>query len=499
MRLLALELANFRAFCGVHRIEFAAEDDKRVTVFHGENGAGKTNLLNAMHWCMTGKFTPRFQEAKLLVNREAFRSGERECHVELHFRDEVDRGGAEYRVRRTATNSGEKGFEVYKVERGNSQPVPNGANLLRTLLPPGLISWFFFDAEAIGSLELSGDDEDFKRDLRKTLGFDLVDTLLGDLEQVHSKLNREVASQTKDKELASIQDEIENIDRVLPDQQEAANALNTRIKQLQSSYEEVRTKLGKLPQAEPIERRRREVERGIRESELERKTLAAKSVQLVGQAAPALLIQPLTSALEGKLEQEEVLGKLPAPYSDQLVLDIEKSQVCICGRPVVEGSPEAHKIHELLRFASTSALNQRLSDVRYLIRDIDRQVASFPVEIARVRSRTVEVDQRLAALEHELKDLTKQLSEIRSFDGQVQHLEAERVRLEKERNAAIFQAGEKQQLIDSNLRRRKDLKARFELAERKLEVSKKLKVELDKVKRLMDYIRRSLHTQERRN
>jgi hypothetical protein len=44
------------------------------------------------------------------------------------------------------------------------------------LLPPGLISWFFFDAEAIGSLELSGSPE-FKRDLRKTLGFDLVDTL----------------------------------------------------------------------------------------------------------------------------------------------------------------------------------------------------------------------------------------------------------------------------------------------------------------------------------
>lgn len=496
MRLLSLEVGDFRAFHGVQRVEFAAGDDKRVTVFHGENGAGKTNLLNAVHWCMTAQFTPRFQEKRLLVNKEAFRAGRRECYVELLFQDEKDAGGLQYRVRRSATNEGQTGFEVYQIDRGNSRPIPNGESLLRMLLPPGLISWFFFDAEAIGSLELSGSPE-FKRDLRKTLGFDLVDTLLQDLEAVQSKRRREVASQTNDKELTALQNEMDRIDLVLPGQQESAVALQSQIKQIEANYEEVRTKLGKLPQAEPIERQRRDTERQMLSLEQERKELDAKVAQLIGQAAPALLLQPLTAALEGKLEQEEVRGTLPAPYSDQLVRDIESSQVCICGRPVTEGSAEAHKIHELLRFASTGALNQRLSDVRYLIRDIERQSASFPVDIARTRNRIVEVDQELGRLEQEYKDLTKQLNDIKGFGGEIQRLESDRVRLENERRKLTLEAGGILKQIEQNDQRRKELKARFEAAERKLVVSRNLKVELEKVTRLMEYIRRSLIDQER--
>jgi DNA sulfur modification protein DndD len=441
-------------------------------VFHGENGAGKTNLLNAIHWCMTGEFTPRFQDRGLLVNKEAFRDGRRECYVELLFRDEEDAGGKQYRVRRTATNDRQTGFEVYQIDRGNSRPIQNGASLLRMLLPPGLISWFFFDAEAIGALELSG-SEGFKRDLRKTLGFDLVDTLLQDLEGVQAKRRREVASQTNDKELKALQDDMDNIDRVLPGQQEEAVVLYERQKHLDVEYEEVRSKLGKLPQAEPIERQRREAESKIARLDREHKELSAKAAQLVGQAAPALILQPLTAALEGKLEQQEVRGKLPAPYSDQLVKDIEESNLCICGRPVTEGSPEAHKIHDLLRFASTGALNQRISEVRYLIRDIDRQSASFPIEIANVRSRIVEIDQEIGQLEQEFKDLTKQLNEIKGFGGQIQ------------------------EVIEQNVRKHKDLRIRYDNAARKLDVSKKLKVELEKVTRLMEHIRTSLRDQER--
>jgi DNA sulfur modification protein DndD len=496
MRLLSLEVSDFRGFYGIQRVEFAADDEKRVTLFHGENGAGKTNLLNAVHWCMTGQFTPRFQEKRLLVNKEAFRANRRECYVELLFRDEEGNGGVQYRVKRSATNDSQTGLEVYQINRGNSKPVPNGQSLLSMLLPEGLISWFFFDAEAIGSLELSGDDG-FKRDLRKTLGFDLVDTLLGDLEGVEAKRRRDVASQTNDKTLKSLQDEMDNIDHVLPGQQESAAALQARLKKIETDYELVRTNLGKLPQAEPIERERRAVETKVARLDQEHKDLSAKAAQLVGQAAPALLLHAMTAALEGKLEQQEVRGKLPAPYSDQLVKDIEDSKLCICGRPVTEGSAEAHKIHELLRFASTGALNQRVSEARYLIRDIEIQSATFPVEIAKIRSRVVDIDQELGRLEQEYKDLSKELNDIKGFGGDIQNLERQRELLKGERTTVSMQAGAMLQQIEQNVRRHKELKARYEAAARNLQVSQRLKVELGKVTRLMDHIRRSLRDQER--
>jgi DNA sulfur modification protein DndD len=493
MRLISLELNDFRSFYGPHHLAFAAEDEKRVTIFHGENGAGKTNLLNAVHWCVTGQFTPRFQDKQLLVNKEAFKQGRRECFVELVFREEAEAGGKVYRVRRSATNERQTGFDVFQVIRGNSTVLPKGESLLRRLLPPGLIGWFFFDAEAIGALELSG-SESFKQDLRKTLGFDLVDSLLRDLDTVQSKRRREVAAQTNDRDLLAIEADIENIDRVLPAQYEAAASLDRERQKLTTELEHVRTELAKKPQAEPLEKRRRAVEAQIVKLDEEKKLRSAKAAQIVGAAAPALILLEMTKQLEGALEEQEVKGSLPSPYSDQLVKDILSAKLCVCGRPVLEGSPEAHKIHDLMKFASTGVLNKRISDVRYLIRDIERQGRSFPVDIQTVRSRIADIDTELGRLEEELKDLTRELQGIKM--DEIQALERQRLSLDKDREKVLLQAGGILQQIASNEKRKKELKARYEATAKKLAVNQRLKKELDKTTRLIDYIRRSSAAQE---
>ena len=495
MRLLSLVISDFRGFYGQQQVDFAADDKKRVTVLHGENGAGKTNFLNAIHWCITGKFTPRFQDQKLLVNKEAFKEGRRDCYVEILFKDEESSGGKQYRVRRSTTNEKQISFEVYEIERGNSKLVDRGESLIQLLLPPGLISWFFFDAEAIGSLELSGSEE-FKKGLRKTLGFELIDKLLVDLDAVQAKIRREVASQSNDKQLMALQAEMDNIDRVLPGQEGTLEALQEKIKSKDIQMSQANANLNKLPQAEPIQRRRDSEENKKRRLEDEHKLLSAKASILVGRAAPALVLNDLTIKLEGKLEDQEVKGRLPAPYSDQLVKDILDLETCICGRPLKEGSHEAHKISELLKFASTGVLNQRISDVRYLIRDIERNASEFPVQISEIRQKISTTDREIAKCEDEIKDLTKQLQGIDV--SEIQKIEKEYQQFKRELISLNQQLGAMAQQIDQNKRRYKDLKSQHESASRRLKVSEKLKTQLEKVVKLTDYIRRSLQDQEAR-
>lgn len=495
MRLLSLVISDFRGFYGQQQVDFAADDKKRVTVLHGENGAGKTNFLNAIHWCITGKFTPRFQDQKLLVNKEAFKEGRRDCYVEILFKDEESSGGKQYRVRRSTTNEKQISFEVYEIERGNSKLVDRGESLIQLLLPPGLISWFFFDAEAIGSLELSGSEE-FKKGLRKTLGFELIDKLLVDLDAVQAKIRREVASQSNDKQLMALQAEMDNIDRVLPGQESTLEALQEKIKSKDIQMSQANANLNKLPQAEPIQRRRDSEENKKKRLEDEHKLLSAKASILVGRAAPALVLNDLTIKLEGKLEDQEVKGRLPAPYSDQLVKDILDLETCICGRPLKEGSHEAHKISELLKFASTGVLNQRISDVRYLIRDIERNASEFPVQISEIRQKISSTDREIAKCEDEIKDLTKQLQGIDV--SEIQKIEKEYQQFKRELISLNQQLGAMAQQIDQNKRRYKDLKSQHESASRRLKVSEKLKTQLEKVVKLTDYIRRSLQDQEAR-
>lgn len=495
MRLLSLVISDFRGFYGVQQVNFAADDQKRVTVLHGENGAGKTNFLNAIHWCITGKFTPRFQDKRLLVNKEASKEGQRECYVELLFKDEEASGGKEYRVRRSATNEKQTSFEVFEIHRGNSKLIDRGESLIQLLLPPGLISWFFFDAEAIGALELSG-SEDFKRGLRKTLGFELIDRLLLDLESVQAKIRREVANQSNDKQLLALQRDMDNIDLVLPGQRSTLEALQNQIKETGIAMAQNSASLSSLPQAEPLQRQRDTAEQKKKRLEEDHRIQSAKAAALIGRAAPALILNALTTKLEGKLEDQEVKGRLPAPYSDQLVKDILERELCICGRPVSKGSHEAHKINELLQFASTGALNQRISDVRYLIRDIERDSSEFPVQIAELRQKITSLDRDIAKIEDEIKEITKELQGIDI--AEIQKLEKERLQLQREFASLHKQEGAIALQIEQNMKRYKDLKAQHEAASRKLKVSEKLKTQLSKVERLTNYIRRSLGNQETR-
>src|SRR5690606_28085066 len=54
MILEELVIQNFRQYYGRQVIEFASDPQRNVTVIHGENGAGKTALLNALTWCLYG-------------------------------------------------------------------------------------------------------------------------------------------------------------------------------------------------------------------------------------------------------------------------------------------------------------------------------------------------------------------------------------------------------------------------------------------------------------
>ena len=88
----------------------------QVTVIHGENGAGKTNLLNALFWGLTGEFTPRLSNPNLLLNKAAYQEDRgAEGFVEILF----DHEGAEYRVRRTILRQDSR-LEVFKLSKGNS-------------------------------------------------------------------------------------------------------------------------------------------------------------------------------------------------------------------------------------------------------------------------------------------------------------------------------------------------------------------------------------------
>ena len=52
-RISSLEIENFRQYRNAH-IKFSRDPQKAFTIIRGSNGAGKTNIMNAITWCLYG-------------------------------------------------------------------------------------------------------------------------------------------------------------------------------------------------------------------------------------------------------------------------------------------------------------------------------------------------------------------------------------------------------------------------------------------------------------
>ena len=56
IKFISIEIQNYRQYYGSHKIQFASREEG-FTVIFGKNGEGKSNLLNAINWCLY-KFEP---------------------------------------------------------------------------------------------------------------------------------------------------------------------------------------------------------------------------------------------------------------------------------------------------------------------------------------------------------------------------------------------------------------------------------------------------------
>jgi len=90
MKLLTIKLLNFRQFYGSQTIHFATDSVQNVTLFHAENGVGKTTLLNAILWCFYGQsgVTEKFESSNNILSYQAASEKQMIAKVDVAFEHE---------------------------------------------------------------------------------------------------------------------------------------------------------------------------------------------------------------------------------------------------------------------------------------------------------------------------------------------------------------------------------------------------------------------------
>lgn len=210
MILQKLRLKHFGPFEDVS-FDLASYPGKPLVLFTGNNGAGKTTLLQALRLVLHGRrsFAAGISDLEyndLISSKFKDANFEESCTVGLDFRYTEDLDDHEVSlVRGWTSKSGKIREELSVAVDGADIRGGIADEFLLQIIPPELLTFFFFDAERIAELTDwdSNDDLELFSSVDQLLGLSIADQLQRDLKRIAG-----VPGSTKDAPLAAMREQL---------------------------------------------------------------------------------------------------------------------------------------------------------------------------------------------------------------------------------------------------------------------------------------------------
>lgn len=494
MYLNTLTLDNFRTFYGKHSINFSVNKAQPVTILIGENGAGKTTVLNAVYWAFTGGFTKQFQTSESVINKYAREDGAKSCSVEVTFTND----NTCYLLKRIYSN-GLDGSDIALAEydsAGALTPINRemAIIIIEKLIPKRLASWFFFDGEAIEHLHLNGDTK-FRDDLRQTFGFSSLDRLMKTLSELDRDYRKEEGRLIQNEELAFITSQLESYEEDQYEREARVEKLKQTINRAEKNKHDLEQRLSKYAQAEPIQTRREIAVRKLKDAKIRRDQKQKYRNEFFIYNVPKVLLKNELEKLIISLNQKEEDQTLPEPFGTKLIEDIKFLKKCICGTAVLPGSLEEKNLNKMNEKASTSQLMQKIFSFRSEIGEYQKQAFDFENKISLHNDEIGKCEAEIAEQEQVIRHADQDISEIN--DQEVKRIKAEINQEDATIRNAENERGSVKALFDLDKKRIAELKLRQEVILSQQNRSSHLREEREKVALIYDYVSDEFQRQER--
>ncbi|PML10545.1 hypothetical protein BCT86_00830 [Vibrio breoganii] len=341
MKLISIELKNFRQFYGKQTLDFSTDALKNVTLIHGENNGGKTALLNSMRWCLYEELTKNLLDKKDLLNKHAKAKGELSFHVFIQLIHE----GKIYEVRRFMKNTGRVELRVYLIENGQYAEQAQPQYFINTILPKEMSGFFFYQGEGEGTLNSANDFKYVTKSVEEVLGFTVATKTVKHLKAANTKYQKMLRELDTSGESTRLLKQKESLDNRLESDIKAIDDFENKEVELNKKLDEL-TKIILSSDVDSVKKKAKE--RDIAENSFNRiqqekkKLLANKDIKLASWATNAytknLEILPLD-----EINTEELKEKLKYSVDRKLIEEIFNNASCICGSQVHEGT-DAHAI-----------------------------------------------------------------------------------------------------------------------------------------------------------
>jgi DNA sulfur modification protein DndD len=450
MKLTSIKLCNFRSFYGqTPEITIATGDMRNTTIIHGNNGAGKTSLLNAFTWVLYEKFTAAFAATEQLVNKRAIAEAENEQPVECWVEVGWEHEGNRYRAKRTcrvyknATNIEATKTKLIIQTVGDEGkwyfPIEQAEEIINNILPASLHQYFFFDGERIEEIVRSDKKAEIAEATETFLGVKVIDLAIRHLKEAKKTLDNELAAigDAETKQLLKEQNKLEQ-------QIEKINNRQTEIKQelenQQTFKKDVSSRLIELSAVRELQERRESLETQKRSSYEELKKTKEALKKIISKQAYTVLLGQTTANFREIVSELKQRGELKSGISKEFVAELIQTGRCICGAELKEGGNGHFHVKSLLKKTGSSSVEETAIRMGAQVDDIDKQAQLFWENSDREQARISQIKTSLSQIEGELDNIEEILrkdpnEDISGLQKRLDGIEAKIDELNREQGA----------------------------------------------------------------
>lgn len=498
MKIQSIKLKNYRQYKDA-RIDFAYQnDDKLLTIVQGANGSGKTNILNAITWCLYGEELHIGAKYKGLpiINTITLKrmptNALSEVVVEITMRDSENRQMIFRRTLDCKKLSGKDKYEPIRIP-GSTAKAPGGLEVyyqsgrdwsrsqdpeyrVHRMLPKAIQEYFFFDCERLNTYFLSPLPDRIRNEVFKISQLGLFQEVIDHL----GKRRAFFARQLKD-----ISPQVDKIQRLIEKERQRYETLKRELGKLQKDRAEsedlerdLQEKLKSLPlggnQVRELQEKREYLERDLNTLEDEIDELNREQMDFIFTASRTIMAYRAISLAVNMMSEKTGSGEIPPDYKIRFIRKLLDEGNCICGTDIsMHGKPRSLVEQTLQQCDEIGEISREIIEENNNLSRMLEAVKHFRQKQQNFSKSIKKKNEKIAELNKSLKRISEQLTDV--DDEQVKSLERYYQMIKKKRDGILTDIGMKKAELDSSNKQIKRLEVDFDKEVKKIEKHEGLK------------------------
>ncbi|MFW9875324.1 MAG: AAA family ATPase [Candidatus Thorarchaeota archaeon] len=494
MRIKKVYLTNYRQFKN-GEISFGKPSNNDLNIFIAVMGTGKTNILNAINWCLYGSEPYLSLQSQQLprLNLKTLEGSEDGQEHEIIVEVWAESNSHQLifnRKEKIACNDHQTiclgvMFEVKVIDQhGNCDIIPTEDSDLyvERFVPTNIREFFFFDGERLDRYFREATGQHIRNAIFKISQVDILDVILEHLQRVIYDYRRDAGKH--DPEIEKTSKELESIENALKEVETRIENCNNNVSIAKERIEEFRNNLKGIPDVEELQNEKDKLKSKRIEIEKIIKNKIRGKMDILFEYGKYIYFYPVITNSLNIIRDKRSKKEIPPTQDKGLLERILENQECICKTDLKLNNEAKDAITRLLQNIKISP------DVARELQVMELPLESCYEEVNSFNQKTEEITREIQELESRLDEITANVSEI---DKKIGGYNVEKIKLWSS-ELSRFEKIHEESIEEHGYLKREKERLKDERIEKKTQLEKELRREKKsrKLKKLIDFSENAL-------